>query len=203
MHVFLALLLLWDCWTQLVGLWLNWLKNKRSLCTVGTDHTPCTHASHFDMVAKPGHYGDWARFRHCSCSGTGLPLAEELSRNQGTDVHWTKTKEELKLEHYWCFGCMSYSENEYSTECFKKQSKYSASILPSVCESHTQKELLGLNVSADAASQLHNFAQELPLPRDFDGTRMEHWKNFSFQLKAYLEMLEPDFVNCMNFAAAS
>ena len=72
-----------------------------------------------------------------------------------------------------------------------------------MCESHTQKELLGLQVSAEAAAQPHNFARELPLPRDFDGTRKEHWKNFSFELRAYLNVLEPDFVNYMSRAADS
>ena len=73
----------------------------------------------------------------------------------------------------------------------------------SVCESHTQKELLGLRVSAEAAAQSRSFPGELPLPRDFDGTRKDQWKNFANELTAYLEMLEPDFVNCMNHAAAS
>ena len=59
-----------------------------------------------------------------------------------------------------------------------------------------QKKLLGRHVSAETAAPPS-------LPRDFDGTRVELWKDFSFQLKAYLEMLEPDFANCMNFAASS
>ena len=72
-----------------------------------------------------------------------------------------------------------------------------------MCESHTQKELLGLRVSAAAMAQPNNFARELPLPRDFDGTRMELWKDFSYELRAYLNMLEPDFTNYMNRAADS
>ena len=59
----------------------------------------------------------------------------------------------------------------------------------SVGESLThQQTLLGLHVSAETAASPS-------LPRDFDGTRVELWKDFSLQLKAYLEMLEPDFVN--------
>ena len=48
-----------------------------------------------------------------------------------------------------------------------------------------------------------NFARSLPLPRGFDGTRPEQWNDFSYKLKAYLNMPESDFTNYMNLAAAS
>ena len=73
----------------------------------------------------------------------------------------------------------------------------------SVCAAHTQKELLGLHVSAEAAARPHNFPGELPLPRDFDGTRLDQWKNFASELTAYCDMLELSFSNCTRRAAAS
>ena len=48
-----------------------------------------------------------------------------------------------------------------------------------------------------------NFPRSLPLPRGFDGHRPEHWKDFDYKLKAYLNMQEPDFSNYLNIAAAS
>ena len=48
-----------------------------------------------------------------------------------------------------------------------------------------------------------NFANALPLPRGFDGTRPEQWKDFAYKLKAYLNMQEHDFSNYMNLASAS
>ena len=49
----------------------------------------------------------------------------------------------------------------------------------------------------------NNFPRALPLPRGFDGHRPEHWKDFDYKLKAYLNMQEPDFSNYLNIAAAS
>ena len=48
-----------------------------------------------------------------------------------------------------------------------------------------------------------SFARSLPLPRGFDGTRPDQWKDFVYKLKAYLNMQEHDFTNYMNLAAAS
>ena len=91
-----------------------------------------------------------------------------------------------KLVHQACVGHWSNSATN----------KYPMSTSASVGETLThQKKLRGLHVSAETAASLS-------LPRDFDGTRVELWKDLSFQLKAYLEMLEPDFVCCMNFATS-
>ena len=126
----------------------NWLdcvrtgsRTKEACATVGTDHTPCTHASKLDMVAKPGSWGTGLAGCHCNCSGTGLPLAAAPSRKQGTEVHRTQTKEELELEHYLCFGHTNSPKN-----------KYSVSTSASVGETLThQKKLRGLRVSADSS----------------------------------------------------
>ena len=42
--------------------------------------------------------------------------------------------------------------------------------------------------------------RSLPLPKGFDGTRPELWKEFSAKLKAYLDVQEPDFSNYMDAA---
>ena len=42
--------------------------------------------------------------------------------------------------------------------------------------------------------------RSLPLPKGFDGTRPELWKEFSVKLKAYLDIQEPDFSNYMDAA---
>ena len=53
------------------------------------------------------------------------------------------------------------------------------------------------------ANNQGNFARSLPLPRGFDGTRPDQWKDFAYKLKAYLNMQGPDFTNYMNLAAGS
>ena len=53
-----------------------------------------------------------------------------------------------------------------------------------------------------AAQTAPNQSRVLPLPRGFDGTRPELWKDFALKLKAYLDMQEPDFSNYMNAATA-
>ena len=49
----------------------------------------------------------------------------------------------------------------------------------------------------------NSFSRALPLPRGFDGSRPELWKDFDYKRKAYLNMQEPDFSSYMNIAAAS
>ena len=68
-------------------------------------------------------------------------------------------------------------------------------------DSTTQNEPPGLHVSAVTALE-NDFVCSLPLPRAFAGARPELWEDFTFNLKAYVNMLEHDFSNYMDLASA-